>query len=33
MQVKDIMTPEVVSVGPDALVGDIAELLMKEKMP
>ncbi len=32
MLVKDIMTPEVVSVGPGAPVGEIAELLMKEKV-
>lgn len=32
MQVKDIMTPEVISVRPDAAVGDIAELLMNEKI-
>ena len=32
MLVKDIMTPEVISVEPDAAVGDIAELLTREKI-
>lgn len=32
MLVKDIMTPTVFSVGPDAGVGEIAELLMEKKI-
>ena len=32
MQVKDIMTPTVFSVGPDTSAGEIAELLLEKKI-